>query len=51
MNWYETTEMATELMYISFYNNQWFLAEGGTISSNYSKLGICQVFLFLETLP
>ena len=34
----------------SFDNNQWFLEEAGTISSNYSRMSICQMFLFLETL-
>ena len=46
----ETTKTATELMHITFYNSQWFFAEGGIISSNYSKLSICQMFLCLETL-
>ena len=46
----ETTEMMTELMHITFCNSQWFLVETGTISSNYSRLSICQMFLLLETL-
>ena len=46
----ETTELATELMPITFYNNQWVLVDTGTISSNYSRLRICRMFLFLETL-
>ena len=43
-------EMVTELMHITFYNSQWFLEDVGTISSNYSSLSTCQMFLFLETL-
>ena len=42
--------MATELVHIIFYNNKWFLVEAGTISSKYSGLSICQMFLIFETL-
>ena len=44
------TEMVTELMYICFHNNHLFLEQIGTVSSNYSRLSICQMFLFHETL-
>ena len=44
------TEMVTELMYICFHNNHLFLEQTGTVSSNYSRLSICQMFLFHETL-
>ena len=44
----ETTEMVSELVHISFYNNQGFFANAGTISLNCSRLSICQMFLFLE---
>ena len=39
--------MASELMQISFYNSKSFFAEARTISSNYSRLSISQMFLFL----
>ena len=39
--------MASELMQISFYNSKSFFAEARTISWNYSRLSISQMFLFL----
>ena len=45
-----TTEMATELMHFTFYNSQLFMMEARTIPSNYSRLSICQISLFLEIL-
>ena len=35
-------------MHISFYKNKWFLGEVRIISSNYSRLNICQIFLSLR---
>ena len=45
----KTIKMATGLMHVSFYKSQWLLDEAETISLNYSRLSIWQMFLFLET--
>ena len=47
----ETSETTTELMHVTFYNNQWFLVEAGTISLNYSRLSICQILLISFLKP
>ena len=42
--------MASQLLQLSLYNSQCFLAEVGIIPSNYSRFCICLMFSFLETL-